>query len=170
MKAQATSNDGFIAQVVENEDTRRILFLIEAVENLFDNSFDKGWFLNLLDKMSFPSSVLREIRQMLQLERLYERDIYTLESGVTGLEEFIVFARRYLQPVLRDELGVSGFSQESTDSSDQSSAVVKGFFIYAFPYNLDRLESFVRQLKPLVGNLQAEDRQSNYNVYAFRRV
>ena len=47
---------------------------------------------------------------------------------------------------------------------------MKGFFIYAFPYNLDRLEGFVRQLKPLVGNLQAEDRQSDYNVYAFRRV
>jgi hypothetical protein len=170
MKAQATNNNGFIARVVENDATRQILFLIEAVGTLFDNSFDKGWFLNLLDKMSFPSSVLREIRQMLQLERLYERDIYTLESGVTGLEEFIVFARRYLQPVLRDELGVSGFSRESPDSTDQSSAVVKGFFIYAFPHNLDRIEGLMKQLKPLVEELQTEDRRVNYNVYAFRRV
>ena len=170
MKTQTTNNNGFMARVVENDETRRVLFLLEAVGTLFDNNFDKGWFLNLLDKMSFPSSVLREIRQMLQLETLYEGDIYTLDSGVTGLEEFIAFARRYLQPVLRDELGVSGFSQESPETTDQSSAVVKGFFIYAFPYNLDRLEGFVRQLKPLVGNLQAEDRQSNYNVYAFRRI
>ena len=170
MKAQATNNNGFMARLIENDETRQILFLIEAVGSLFDNNFDKGWFLNLLEKMSFSSSVLREIRQMLQLETLYERDIYTLDSGVTGLEEFIVFARRYLQPVLRDELGVSGFSQESPETTDQSSAVVKGFFIYAFPYNLDRLEGLVGQLKPLVGNLQAEDRQVNYNVYASRRV
>ncbi|HKK66097.1 MAG TPA: hypothetical protein VJ967_09600 [Clostridia bacterium] len=170
MKAQATNNNGFMARLIENDETRQILFLIEAVGSLFDNNFDKGWFLNLLEKMSFSSSVLREIRQMLQLETLYERDIYTLDSGVTGLEEFIVFARRYLQPVLRDELGVSGFSQVCPETIDQSSTVVKGFFIYAFPYNLDRLEGLLRQLKPLVDNLQTEGRQLSYNVYASRRV
>lgn len=150
------NNSGLMPRVAENEDTRRILFLIEAIRGIFNNNLDKGWFLNLLDKMSFPSSSLREIRQMIQLEALYERDTYLLESGVAALEEFIAFAQRSLQPILRDELGVSGFSQDDTTAADQSSVIVKGFFIYAFPYNLNRLADFTNRLKPLVLKLSKD--------------
>ncbi len=150
----------------ENEETQRVLFLIEAVRSLFYNHFDKGWFLNLLEKMSFPSSVLRQIRQMIQLRELYERDAPVLETGVEALEEFISFARHSIQPVLRDELGMSGFSQEPNSRSDSGSSVIRGFFLYAFPHNLDRLEDLTSQLKPLVRKLSA-DMPPLYSSYSY---
>ena len=156
MEAQTHGGSGILSQVTANEDTQRILFLIEAVRTLFYNHFDKGWFLNLLEKMSFPSSVLRQIRQMVQLHDLFERDTHILESGVEALEEFISFSRYSIQPVLRDELGMSGFSPDQSGRSDASSSVIRGFFIYAFPHNLDRLEDLTSQLKPLVRKLSSE--------------
>ena len=156
MKARINSSSGILPQVTENEDTQRILFLIEALRTLFYNHFDKGWFLNLLEKMSFSSSVLRQIRQMIQLHDLYERDTHILEAGVEALEEFVHFARVSIQPVIRDELGVSGFSCEQSNITDSGSAVIRGFFVYAFPHNLDRLEDLTLQLKPLVRKLSSE--------------
>lgn len=155
MNARINSSSGILPQVTENEETQRILFLIEALRTLFYNHFDKGWFLNLLEKMSFPSSVVRQIRQMIQLHELYERDTHILETGVEALEEFIHFARISIQPVLRDELGVSGFSCEQSNLVDSGSAVIRGFFVYAFPHNLDRLEDLTLQLKPLVRKLSS---------------
>lgn len=156
MKARINSSSGILPQVTENEDTQRILFLIEALRTLFYNHFDKGWFLNLLEKMAFPSSVLRQIRQMIQLHDLYERDTHILEAGVEALEEFVHFARISIQPVLRDELGVSGFSCEQNNFADSGSSVIRGFFVYAFPHNLDRLEDLTLQLKPLVRKLSSQ--------------
>ncbi len=163
MKSHMQNSTGIMSNLSESNEAGRILFLIEAVGTIFDNNFDKGWFLNLLDKMSFPSSVLREIRQMAMLRTLYEQDFPVLEAGVMGLEEFIAFARRYIQPVIRDELGVSGFTHTTHDSGDPGTDVIKGFFVYAFPYNLDRLEDYTKQLKPLVQRLC--NRQSAPSAY-----
>ncbi len=148
---------GINSSLSETTEGRSILFILEALRGLFDAHFDSGWFLNILEKMSFSTSVLRDIRVMIHLTSINVGDLPKLEAGVEGLEEFIGFIHRYVQPVLRDELGVSGFGPRAADSSDNTTEVIKGFFLYTFPHNLDRLADLHSQLAPLVRTMRGTE-------------
>ena len=91
---------------------------------------------------------------MVQLTSIHDGDLSKLEAGVESLEEFISFIHRCVQPVLRDELGVSGFTRCAADTDNTTNAVLKEFFIYTFPHNLERLVDLHSQLVPLVKNLR----------------
>jgi hypothetical protein len=145
---------GINSSLSETAEGRSVLFILEALRGLFDAHFDSGWFLNILEKMSFSASVLRDIRVMIHLTSINDGDLPKLEAGVDGLEEFIGFIHHYVQPVLRDELGISGFGPRAADSSDATTEVIKGFFLYTFPHNLERLADLHSQLAPLVRTMR----------------
>lgn len=93
---------------------------------------------------------------MLQLKEIYVNDLPQIENGIESLEQFIVFVERYVQPVLRDELGVSGFRSRGAASGEGTENVVRGFFLYTFPHNMARLSDLHSQLKPLLPHLRRE--------------
>ena len=148
------TGSGMNVSFSETREERTILFLLEAICGLFEAHFDSGWFLNILDRMSFSPSVMRDIRVMIHLASIDEGDIPKLEAGADGLKEFLEFAHRSVLPVLRDQLGISGFSTLAAGPADATTNVLKGFFFYTFPHNLRRLSDLYSQLEPLVEGLR----------------
>jgi hypothetical protein len=138
------------AALTDTPEGRRTLFILEAMGGLFEAHFDNGWFLNILEKMSFSSVSLREIRTMISLKEIYETDIIKLENGIDSLREFIGFVEKYVQPILREELGISGFRRGNGTALKSTNDVVKEFFLYTFPHNLARLNDLYGQLAPMI--------------------
>jgi len=157
------ARSGINSSLSESINGRSILFVLEALKGLFDAHFDNGWLLNILDKLSFSPSVLRDIRIMIHLSSINDGDLSKLEAGLEGLEEYITFTHRCVLPVLREELGISGFYRFSSGSPDETTAVLKGFFLYTFPHNLERLTDLYTQLVPLVAALKGSE--LNTRVY-----
>lgn len=147
-------DSGINVSFPEIKEERTILFLLEALCGLFEAHFDSGWFLNILDRMSFSPSVMRDIRVMIHLTSIDNGDLPKLEAGTEGLKEFLEFAHRSILPVLRDQLGISGFSTRAAGPADATTDVLKGFFLYTFPHNLRRLSELYMQLEPLVDGLR----------------
>jgi fido (protein-threonine AMPylation protein) len=56
-------------------------------------------------------------------------------------------------PVLREELGLSGFERFTHAGDDRTVRVVKGFFAYTFPSNLDKLADLTARLRESAAGL-----------------
>jgi hypothetical protein len=127
--------------------TRRYaLDLIEAIKELYLRHFDNGWFTSILERHAFNRLYLHDIRRLIELTSLYPGDYYRIRDGVRALTEFVYFCRRCILPVLRDELGLSGFAQAGGSGGDGTDRVVKGFFLYTFPANLEQLAQLTDRL------------------------
>lgn len=142
---------GINAALTYTPEGRNTLFILDAMNDLFEAHFDNGWFLNILEKMSFSSVSLREIRDMIRLKEIYETDLPKLDNGIDSLREFLDFVTKYVRPILREELGVSGFRKGGPGTLPRSTnEVVKEFFLYTFPHNLARLKDLHAQLAPMI--------------------
>jgi hypothetical protein len=125
---------------------RYALDLIAAIRELYLRHFDNGWFMTILERHSFNRLYLNDIKRLIELTALYPGDYYRLRDGVRALTEFIGFCRRCVLPVLRDELGLSGFDPAG-HRDDPTTQVVKGFFAYTFPANLEQLSELTGRLR-----------------------
>ncbi len=123
-----------------------ILNDIDEIRGLFTGHFQSGWFLMVLERMSFNTIYLNDIRQLMELQSIYPSDFYRIKTGIVALEEFIAFSRRYVLPVLRDQLGISGFSRRRNPDRDRTTQVVKELFASTFPQNLQRLTELSNDL------------------------
>jgi len=119
--------------------------LRESAAELFQNNFDTGYFLPVLEQAAYDQSGLRDIRSFLFGSSLILEDSYQVMRGVEALEEFIAFCRRYVSPSLRELLGISGFGGSRHPNMDLHA--LKGLFAYTYPHNLDQLEEFTKGLK-----------------------
>lgn len=135
-----------------------ILTVIDEIRGLFRNHFESGWFLIILERMSFNSVYLNDIRNLIELQSIYPADFYQIKTGAVAVEEFVTFARRYVLPVLRDELGISGFTRHSVGDRDRTTQVVKEFFASTFPHNVQKLADLSEELSRLVDVMAAEER------------
>jgi len=66
-----------------------ILNLIDEIRGLYKNHFESGWFLTILERMSFNGVYLNDIRRLIELQSIYPADFYLLKTGTAALEEFI---------------------------------------------------------------------------------
>ncbi|MCF7928076.1 MAG: hypothetical protein K9L68_03805 [Spirochaetales bacterium] len=133
---------------------------LTRVRELFRIYFDNSWFVGILERMSFNSLTLHEIRRMLEMRSSYVTDSYRLLTGVRALEELVAFTRRYVLPVIRDELGVSGFTRHKNRSQDPITQVVKGLFSATFPANLMHLEELTTELTEMTRPLSSPKHRS----------
>jgi len=159
---------GINAVLTDTPEGRTTLFILDAMKDLFEAHFDNGWFLNILEKMSFSSVSLREIRTMISLKDIYETDLPKLDNGIDSLREFLSFTEKYVRPILRDELGMSGFSRNLPVFTNTTNEVVKGLFLYTFPHNLSRLADLHAQLAPMIYLLKGTKGLSEVSFQSLR--
>jgi hypothetical protein len=132
---------------------RYALDVIAASRELYTRHFDNGWLMTILERHSFNGVYLQDIRRLIELNTLYPSDYYRLLEGTKALEEFIRFCRHCVLPVLREELGLSGFERFTHAGDDRTVRVVKGFFAYTFPSNLDKLADLTARLRESAAGL-----------------
>lgn len=142
------------------ERRRYALDIIEALRDLYLRHFDNGWFTTILERHSFERRHLNDIYRLLELRSLSPTDYFKLRDGIRALTEFITFNRRCIMPVLRDELGLSGFAtsvKNSRGKEDNTTRVVKSFFVYTFPSNLEQLAELTDHLRECSDSLATTD-------------
>lgn len=122
---------------------------LEALRDHFDTYFDRGWLAMLIDDLPLESSLVRQIRAMLAISAVYPENLREIAYGVQRIEELVTELRRHLLPVLRDRLGVSGFSRVRGAAIDDR--VYRQFLCLTFPHNLERLEALNDALSDAVG-------------------
>ncbi|MBI9107738.1 MAG: hypothetical protein JEZ04_13405 [Spirochaetales bacterium] len=143
MYNQQTLADTFPTSPFSADISSRI---IDELRELYFGQFDNHWFITLLDSNAFNTSRLRYIQNMLVIQSIYSTEAAVFNDGIETLEEVILTARRYILPVLRDKLRISGF-YKSRGNDSKEELVMRDLFSYTFPYNLKRLEELTIDLK-----------------------
>jgi len=116
-----------------------------ALREHFETYFDTGWFAILIEGSPIQFTDIREIRTALSRDSLFGEDIRSLEYGVSLLRKFTVRLRRYLMPVLRERLGISGLLEYRPHLSPEA-YVYRQLVAATFPRNLERLEELTAEL------------------------
>ncbi len=142
MYYQQTLTENFISSPAQADISSRI---IDELRELYYGHFDNYRFISLLEQNAFETSRLRYIRNMLDIQSVYSTETAVFTEGIEAVEEVILTSKRYLLPALRDKLGISGFSGNKAGSKDER--VMRNLFSYTFPYNLQRLEELINELK-----------------------
>jgi len=150
-------SDEHYSEQVSESTASNLLAAIDELRGLFTGHFQSGWFLTVLERLSFNSIYLNDIRQLADLRSIYPSDYYRVKTGASAIVEFVRFCRRYVQPVLRDQLGISGFSRRSIHDSDRTTEVVKALFASTFSQNLERLSELAALLDELIETLAEEE-------------
>ena len=145
MYYQQTLAETFISSPAQADISSR---LIDELRELYYGQFDNYWFTSLLEQNAFDSSRLRYIQTMLEIQSVYSTEQSVFTDGIEVLEEIIITSKRYLLPALRDKLGISGFYRDRAGSKEE--LVMKNMFSYTFPYNLQRLEELITELKKTI--------------------
>jgi hypothetical protein len=134
--------ENFITSPSQAEISSRV---IDELRDLYFGQFDNYFFVSLLELNAFDSSRLRYIHTMLEIQSVYSAESIVFTEGIEAIEEVILTSKRYLLPELRDKLKISGFYNNNTDSREDR--VMRNLFSYTFPYNLQRLEELITELK-----------------------
>ncbi|MFW5689573.1 MAG: hypothetical protein ACOC1U_08370 [Spirochaetota bacterium] len=130
---------------VQTISTERVQMALEALRAHLDQYFDRGWLAMIIEDLPLDSSHMREIRALLSLQVIYAEDLPELVYGVERLESFAKELHRHLVPVLRDRLGVSGFTAGRFGRA-RDERVHRQFVCMTFPHNLQRLEELTARL------------------------
>ena len=142
MITQQTRTENFVTSPIKADISSRI---IDELRDLYNGHFDKYWFRSLLEQNAFDQSRLRDIQNMTEIQSVYNTEMIVFNEGIEALEEMILTSKRYILPALRDKLKISGFYRAASSSKDD--LVMRDLFSYTFPFNLQRLEELVIELK-----------------------
>jgi hypothetical protein len=123
-----------------------VISIVGDIREVFEAHFERAWFAVLIDDLPMERQVMSDIRRLLGLHFYHEGDEYIIMMGIQQLEHFVAVVRRYLLPVLRDELGVSGF-KPGRAPADKRDMIIRKMCLYTFPHNLKRLEQLTVELK-----------------------
>lgn len=123
-----------------------VISIIAGIREVFEAHFERAWFAVLIDDLPMERQVMSDIRRLLGLHFYQEGDEYVIMIGIQQLEHFVSVVRRYLLPVLRDELGVSGF-KPGRAPINKHDMIIRKMCLYTFPHNLKRLEELTEELK-----------------------
>ena len=89
---------------------------------------------------------IRVIRELATLQSIHVGDEWFIYQAVVELSRFILLIRKFLLPVLKERLGVSGLVPHKI-VRDRSQYILRRFVAYTFPYNLERLEALTVELR-----------------------
>jgi len=125
-----------------------LLTSIAALREHFGRHFDRGWLAMIIDDLPIDFTTLRQIRQLLTVTEVYDEDLDSIRFGAEQLQHFAAGLRRYLLPVLKERLGVSGLLP-TRPRFDETQRVHRQLLCHSFPYNLTRLEELTTELLSL---------------------
>ena len=126
-----------------------VISALAAVRTVFRAHFDRHWLTQVIRDLPLDPWTIREIRELMALERLYPGDERHLIRGVRELERFVYALRRYLLPEISEKLGVSGFASRRVDREREHHVLLR-FVAINFPHNVALLESLTVRLKAAV--------------------
>jgi hypothetical protein len=130
--------------VDRNNDT--LLPLIRRIKQVFEEHFDRTWFAIIIDGLPIDFRTLRMIRELVALQSIHLGDEWFIYQAVDELGRFTVLVRRFLLPVLKERLGVSGLLPHKI-VKDRTQYILRRFVAYTFPFNLKRLETLTAELR-----------------------
>ena len=96
--------------------------------------------------MPIDFRTIRVIRGLVALESVHRGDEWFIYQAVDELGRFTVLVRRFLLPVLKERLGVSGLLPHKI-VKDRTQYILRRFVAYTFPFNLKRLETLTAELR-----------------------
>jgi len=123
-----------------------LIRLIGNIREVFENHFDRTWFSVIIDGLPIDFRTFREIRELVTMETIHPGDERAIYEGVQELKSFIAHIRKFLLPVLKERLRVSGLFPHQM-VKDKTQYILRRFVVYTFPYNLNRLADLAEQLR-----------------------
>jgi hypothetical protein len=135
--------------------TNTLLSAIAATREHFNKHFDRGWLAMTIDDLPVDFATLRQIRELLRVREIYPEDIDSLRHGARQLRMFAADLRRFLLPVLKERLGVSGLLP-ARPRMEPSERVHRQLLYLSFPHNLTRLEELAEDLLAILPTLYDE--------------
>jgi hypothetical protein len=100
----------------------------------------------IIDGLPIDFRTFREIRELVTMETIHPGDERVIYEGVQELKSFIAHIRKFLLPVLKERLRVSGLFPHQM-VKDKTQYILRRFVVYTFPYNLNRLADLAEQLR-----------------------
>ena len=134
-----------MADVAVQNFNPALLISIAALREHFSRHFDRGWLAMIIDDLPIDFTTIRQIRQLLTVTEVYPEDLPNIRYGADQLLRFSADLRRYLLPVLRERLGVSGLLP-ARPAMDDIQRVYRQLLCFTFPFNLAHLDELTRQL------------------------
>jgi hypothetical protein len=131
-------------QIHQSNET--LLPLIRKIRRVFEDHFDRTWFAIIIDGLPIDFRTIRMIRELVGLESIHVGDEWFIYQAVVELSRFILLIRKFLLPVLKERLGVSGLIPDRI-VRDRYQYILRRFVAYTFPYNLERLEALTADLR-----------------------
>jgi hypothetical protein len=129
-----------------NQSNERLLPLIRKIRRVFEDHFDRTWFAIIIDGLPIDFRTIRMIRELVGLQSIHVGDEWFIYQAVVELSRFSLLIRKFLLPVLKERLGVSGLIPHRI-VRDRSQYILRRFVAYTFPYNLERLEALTAELR-----------------------
>jgi hypothetical protein len=123
-----------------------LLPVIRRIRQVFEDHFDRTWFSIVIDGLPIDFKTIRVIRGLVALESVHTGDEGFIYEAVLELSRFVLLVRKYLLPVLKERLGVSGLAPDRT-VRDRTQYILRRLVAYTFPFNLQRLAELNQDLK-----------------------
>ncbi|MCK5008438.1 MAG: hypothetical protein KAR73_13695 [Spirochaetales bacterium] len=131
---------------LSDQNNETLLPVIRKIRQVFEDHFDRTWFSIIIDGLPFDFRTIRIIRELATLQSIHVGDEWFIYQAVVELSRFILLIRKFLLPVLKERLGVSGLLPHKI-VRDRSQYILRRFVAYTFPYNLERLEALTVELR-----------------------
>ena len=129
-----------------DQSNETLLPLIRKIRRVFEDHFDRTWFAIIIDGLPIDFRTIRIIRELVGLQSIHVGDEWFIYQAVVELSRFSLLIRKFLLPVLKERLGVSGLMPHRV-VRDRTQYILRRFVAYTFPYNLERLEALTGQLR-----------------------
>ena len=129
-----------------DRNNETLLPVIRKIRRVFEDHFDRTWFSIIIDGLPIDFRTVRMIRELVALQSIHVGDEWFIYQGAVELTRFVLLIRRFLLPVLKERLGVSGLVPHRI-VRDRTQYILRRFVAYTFPYNLDRLEALTSELR-----------------------
>ena len=129
-----------------DQSNERLLPVIRKIRRVFEDHFDRTWFAIIIDGLPIDFRTIRIIRELVGLESIHVGDQWFIYQAVVELNRFSLLIRKFLLPVLKERLGVSGLIPDRI-VRDRYQYILRRFVAYTFPYNLERLEALTVELR-----------------------
>ena len=129
-----------------DQSNEAFLPVIRRIRQVFEDHFDRTWFAIIIDGLPIDFRTIRMIRELVGLESIHVGDEWFIYQAVVELSRFSLLIRKFLLPVLKERLGVSGLVPHRI-VRDRTQFILRRFVAYTFPYNLERLEALTIELR-----------------------
>ncbi|MBN2531268.1 MAG: hypothetical protein JXB88_00175 [Spirochaetales bacterium] len=127
-------------------EERTLSLLIKELFELLTFYFSQNWFLILLEDIPGNEPDMHEILGLLSYQTISLEDRQKLKDIIILLDHLVSIIKRFLLPVIREKLRISGLVPEK-QLKDRDERIRNGFIASVFPDNLERISLISDKIK-----------------------